>query len=544
MFTKKIITVICFAMLVSIGFVACKKDAFSEKDAIAAQTALLQTKFDNERSLEQLRQSGATALAQLNYQLGLLASSRNALQQDSINRAYNRFLDSLSAATGRRTDSLTLVNQKRVDIIVSVRDIVNTNVAVSGATVLLPTTTGTVLTATTDANGIATFPAASNINVPATVQAIVSKTGYSTAISGFFTRNSGGTGSTTVQLWNNGNLRNTVTGTVTIDANLTNTSVETVTGQLITITNTFNGTQNFFTAVTNASGVYSIGLPDNNGSTVGAFSFLPVSKDTTHTLWVNGLLPGTDSIPSIVSVPARFTLQQFSANTFGTGTKPAAPAGSVPSSLSRFYGVVDTKDSLGRSFYIKGLTPTFSGQDQLTQLNNWMFTSNSSPSTESMFDASGSQISFNAGARYSFAQVAQTGVTNLPVRFVDLLNNSDNVFVRRPSLQAGASWNFATPTAGYGLLTALSLPTSTVNPTATFYGVYPTRSTATGNLNGYLPTALAQIKSSSSFSNTVTVNRVFVNSGFSLPALSIQNGGTTTTINLTFGVGTLTQGVR
>ena len=72
----------------------------------------------------------------------------------------------------------------------AVRDFVNTSVGVQGATVTLPTSIGTVLQATTDANGIALFPAANNINVPTTVQAIVSRTGYVTAISNFFSRTS------------------------------------------------------------------------------------------------------------------------------------------------------------------------------------------------------------------------------------------------------------------------------------------------------------------------------------------------------------------
>lgn len=547
MFTKKIILSILFVALIATGMVACKKDAFSEKDAIAAQTALLQTKYENERSLEQLRQQGATALAQLNHQLALQASSRTALQMDSINRAYKRFIDSMAIVTGRIADSIAISNSKKIDITVFVRDQVTAQ-PIAAATVLLPTTIGTVLTATTDATGAATFPAANNINVANTVQAIVSKVGYTTSVSGFITRAITATGTvaagaTTVSLWNIGNLRNTVSGRVTIEANLNNESVENVAGQLITIYNTFNGNRNFFTGITNAAGNYSISLPD----AVAPFFFLETTKDTTTTLMVNSLLPGTDSIPSVVSVPSTFGLQQFNANTAGNGSRPTTPAGSVPTgNINRFYASVNTPDSLGRRFYFKNLNVS-STQEQLTQETNLMFTSNFLAFPASTYDANGNIQTFNVSARYPSTVVAQTGITNLGVRFVDLLNNNDNLFLRMPSLQAGASWTLTTPpTAGYGVLVGQSLPSTPISApgVTSVYTLYPTRSTATGNLNGYDRSALAQVRPGILTYTTIRINKSYVNNSGFLPAVPNLIGGASVTINLTFGAGALSQGVR
>ncbi len=46
MLHSKLIKSIAAVMLVMGIFTACKKDAFSEKDAIAAQTTLLQMRYD------------------------------------------------------------------------------------------------------------------------------------------------------------------------------------------------------------------------------------------------------------------------------------------------------------------------------------------------------------------------------------------------------------------------------------------------------------------------------------------------------------------
>ncbi len=323
---------------------ACKKDAFDEKAALTAQRDLLQFKYDNEKSLEQLRQQGATALAQLQYQLALQQQMLTMRSQDSLNRAYQRFVDSLSRATGRHADSIAILNNRRQDIIVKVQDIITAQ-AIQGATVTLPTTVGTVLQATTDASGQAIFPAAGNTNVPPTVQAIVTRTGYVSAQSGFITRNSVSVGQTTVSLWNNGNARNTIRGNVTIDANLTNGSAENVSGQLITITNSYQGTTYFYSALTDASGNYSISVPDNGGG-IGTYSFVSVVKDSVQRMYVNALVPGIDSIPSVQSVPARFTLGSISG---GASLPTLAPglSGIVLSNFNRFHAAINVADSNG-----------------------------------------------------------------------------------------------------------------------------------------------------------------------------------------------------
>lgn len=527
---------------------ACKKDAFDEKAALTAQRDLLQFKYDNEKSLEQLRQQGATALAQLQYQLSLQQQMLTMRSQDSLNRAYQRFVDSLSRATGRHADSISMLNNRRQDIIVKVQDIITAQ-AIQGATVTLPTTVGTVLQATTDAGGQAIFPAAGNTNVPPTVQAIVTRTGYVSAQSTFITRTSSSVGQATVQLWNNGNARNTIRGNVTIDVNLANGSAENVSGQLITITNSYQGTTYFYSALTDVSGNYSINVPDNGG-TIGAYSYVPVVKDSVQRMYVNGLVPGIDSIPSVQNVPARFTLGSISGGTQLPSL--GGLAGSVPTTVSRFHAAINEADSNGRSFYVKNLFLN-GQQDPINGRTNVYVGGFNTPNNGVSIDANNQVVTGTTfTSRYPVSSATSlsaptTTPTQIAARFVDLMNNSDNFFSRVPSIQANIAWSsvFPTSTASFATLVNNTNYTFPAGNFATF--VFNTRSSAAGNVNGFNPNAWGIVNGNLSgfnFQSYTVTNRAYVNSTGNLPSNFTVSGGQTITNNLTFGVGVLQQGVR
>jgi hypothetical protein len=563
MLQNKFLQTISAILLFAISFTACKKDAFSEKDAIDAQTTLLQRKFDNERSLEQLRQQGVTANIQLTFQLTLqnqLALNRN---KDSIDRAYQRFVDSMSLVLRRNTDSISARNARNADIIISVRDITNTTVAVSGATVTLPTTVGTVLQTTTDANGIAYFPGAGNTNVPFTVQAIVTRTGWTTALSGFLIRNSSVTNTSsvtpslaaTVELYNDASRRNTYTGNVSIENNLTNNTSDPMVGQPITLTNSFNGQQLFYTGTTNASGNYSISLPDGSvGSQNTSFRFLPTTKDTTSTLYVNSLVPGIDSIASVQTVSARFTLGLVSGstnipNTTINGTLFGGPSGAI----NRFNAVVVNStgaplaDSLGRFFYVKNLSLNATSNGTII---NFYPTGNLNQAVSSNVDFSFGQ-QFTPRFNVPESVIAGANTATLALRFVDLLNNADGAITRIPTLQATINFFGSTfgPAPTFSPLTGLmTVVSSTGFPNFNSTNVSATRSTAVGNLNNYNPTAVGIASGNLSpfnLNNSQVTNRALVNSSNSTPTgITISGGVTVVAPQLTFGQGTLLAGVR
>lgn len=545
MLHNKFLQSITAILLFAISFTACKKDAFSEKDAIAAQTTLLQQKFDNEKSMEQLRQQGILANTQLTFQLTLqnqLAANRNL---DSLQRAYKRFSDSIALVTNRNIDSVTARSARLSDIVIQVSEISGLGLPVSGATVTLPTSVGTVLQATTDASGIAFFPAINNINVPFYVQAIVSKTGWVTATS-FIVRSPASASSpttltATVGLWNNTNLRNRVSGTVTIETDLINASAEVVSGQLITLSNTLNGIRYFFSATTNASGVYSINLPDVAGT---VFSFLAVTKDSTSRLYVNALAGGVDSIPSIQTVAARFTL---GARILSSGILPTNALSSIPtpSSVPRYHAVVDQTDSSGRTYYFKGLNMTQIA-DPNTQLPYYYPNSSNTGALARVVNADGSDGNFFSPRFAVPAGTTTSGAgsfSTLPARYVDLLNNADGLFTTVPfGLELRLQFFNQT---GFPQNNGWMVPTGT-NTNIGFRTVFPTRSTAVGNINGFDPAALGIGNGNISFSNANAAlqNRTSVtNNNGNFNSVNVQNGQTLT-VPLSFGSGALLAGVR
>lgn len=547
MLLSKTIKVMASVMLVAGIFTACKKDAFSEKDAIAAQTSLLQMKYDNEVKLEQLKQSGATALAQLQYNFTLQINAAQLKLTDSLNRLYQRYVDSLTRINAKYNDSVSRSDSRRRDIIVTVRDQVTAQ-PVSGATVTIPTLVGTALQVSTDANGIATFPAAGNINVSNPASAIVTKSGYGSGSVLYGITGSGTVaGIAVINIWNQSNNRNTIKGTVTIQTNFVNPSPEFAAGKLVNVfaTVSVNGQNQRFdwSALTDVSGNYSISVPDLPGSSF--FNFSQYSFDTTARLAINGLLPGTDTIPSIQNIPATYYLGVPFIGFTSMIQNPSGFSG-VPSFVARYHAVTPV-DSNGRAYYFKNLFFNFYNNNNV--LTGFVAPNGFQPVQAYNYDASGNQTSsFVYSAK--FAGTSNTTIDSLPARFVDVLGNADGMFTRTPSV------NFFVNPNGKGV-TAINWNT-TNNPfasTGTF--VLITKRAANQNANNsYDPAAWALINPSliNNLNNSVANKGIVTfgsinasnynpNSNAVITTASVS-GGQTTVVNLTFGAGQLKQAVR
>ncbi len=317
-------------LLIAVGFTACKKDPFTEKDAIAAQSTLLQQMYSYQIQIAQINaaasrssdsakiaiqvlvNSGATSLAILQAQQNLaylMQQYQNSIAaykyQDSINNVYSfassKFYDSLNNSTY----GASLKKNYSIQVVDYV-----TATPVSGATVsVLPYNSPSIVTATTDANGTAQF---TGLIVDPNANFYISKTNYATTL----IKRSTIDGGTVPKLWNNGNAQNTVTGSVTADLDYTNgDALEGVSGQLITystsiaLNQTSNIAQTFqFATVSDVNGNYSIKLPDASSYTVViANQINAVQKMFVN--YYNGentykVLPRLDSVPSVLQLNA------------------------------------------------------------------------------------------------------------------------------------------------------------------------------------------------------------------------------------------------
>lgn len=541
----KAIKSITAILLVVAIFTACKKDAFNEKDAIAAQTTLLQQKYDQEVKLEQLKQSGATALAQLQYNFTLQINAAQARLGDSLSRAYQRYLDSLTRLNSKYNDSINRSDSHRRDIVILVRDQVTLQ-PVSGATVTVPTLINSVLQVTTDANGIATFPAAGNVNVANPASALVTKTGYGSG-STFHTITGSGTvvGTATITIWNQKNNRNTIKGTVSIQTNFVNPSAEFAPGKLVNVfANVIvNGQSQRFdwSSLTDAGGNYSISVPDLPS---GSFNFSHNTFDTTAKLAINGFVPDVDSIPSIQSVPATYYLgTQVNGTTGSLIQEPANAIFGIPFSVARYHAVTPL-DSNGRAFYFRNLTiNTYNNNNVITGFLGTSF----GPSSIATIDANGNYT--YSGFVPRFSGTSNTTLDSLPARLVDVMNNADGYWTRAPLLNV-----FIAPGPNKSV-TSVNNPASN-NPFtySTSFTVNTKRAANQSANNNYDPAAWGLVSSNVALTTFVQNKGIVLisstnansysgstNSFFTSVSVS---GGQTAVLNLTYGVGQLKQTVR
>ena len=336
---------ILLCAVISAFGVSCTKSVYDEKQALEAQQGLLQFKYDQEIKLELLRQTGASALAQL---------------QASFATRATLFSDSLSKA-----NDVTYYNNlyNKRDITVKVLDLVSTKPVV-GAVVTIPTSVGTVLTATSDSSGIAFFPAEKNGNVPNPASAMASKNGFASgSIIGTIAGNKQSGAVSTVYVWNQTSVPNTLNGVVYVENDLTNDQPELAKNAFVNVFTLIN-IKGFdqridWSVLTNSNGEYSFKLPDLSNNLQVAHS----SYDGTIKMFVNGEVPGYDSVPKIMNVPASFYLgtaaninfqknSSYAITSIETATNSLY---SLPNGVSRFSAAAPA-DSNGRGHYLTSIS--------------------------------------------------------------------------------------------------------------------------------------------------------------------------------------------
>jgi hypothetical protein len=278
-------------LALGLGFTACE-DAFNEKDAIEAQKELLTLKYQNEMELEKLRQSATTALKQLEY-TNLIAQIKF---EDSLRKANNK------EEASKRSYTIT-VND------------VSSGIPVAGATVSV-ISEGTARTAETNELGIAIFD---NLLIYYGAHFQVTKEGYAaTLVSNTFNS------SYNVRLWNVADAKNEVKGKVYIETDLTNAIAETAPANaLVTATVEVPATGNVpsykvqFPTTTDASGNYSITLPDAPSNVPYTFTFGQVAAD--QKLYINYTQDDANkefpnALPRVATLKTYFGLYSSSAN--------------------------------------------------------------------------------------------------------------------------------------------------------------------------------------------------------------------------------------
>lgn len=534
--------------------VGCKKDAFNEKDALQAQKDLLQFKYDQEIKLEQLRQSGSTALAQLQFNFAVQQNALNLKLTDSLNRLCQKYVDSLTKARASYNDSVSRTNANKRDIIINVRDI-TTNQPIAGATVTIPTLVSSVLQGTTDANGNATFAAAGNINVPNPASALVTKAGYASGTALYSIYGSGTVaGIQTISLWNQANARNTIKGSVSIQTNFVNATAEVATGRLINVyANVFlNGAAQRYdwSALTDANGNYSISVPDLPN---GFFRFSQNTFDTTARLAINGLLPGVDSIPSVQNVPATYYLGVE--NKFNVGGLPAQALGfpwwmPVPNGVSRYHAVTPL-DSNGRAYYFKNISFNLYNNNAANTSTAFVSPFITSPSNAVSYTANGNAVTPFFPA--VFAGTNNSSMDSLPARFVDILSNSDNLWTRTLSL-----YFFVSAGPNKTFTSVNNAQTAMPGSSSQNFVLITKRASGQVANNNYDPAAWGIINQSTAWNlvNNSSVQNKSVIGNSNINATNYDasssafftgvnvSGGQTVVQNLTYGWGQLKQGVR
>ena len=482
---NKSLTYIFVALMLTGVMSSCTKSAFDELEALTAQKSLLELKFQQEITLEKLRQSGATALEQVKYQFAV-----NTLK-------YN--------------DSLTANSNRSRDISVYVQEI-NTTSPLAGATVSIPTTSGTLISAVTDKNGLAFFAKSKTTFVPYRTAVFVSKEGYaSTSLNGL----SSISDNATVYLWNQDKkvAGNTLKGKVNIELDLTNTASEAAAKMLVnayTIV-TINGKDQRvdFSTLTDASGNYSIALPDLPSTLYIAHN----SIDSTSTMYINNVVPGAEGAPSKTAIATTFYLGQPSYSTSGSlGPEQAYNVlYNVPYQLGRFYAYATTPDLNSKVQYVKFLT---------FNLGSFDYTTNTKSASLSGWSNYG-QVYYNEdGTTTTLAPIKYASTTtSTPAKVVDLIGD---YFTTLPVIQYNLT--------NGGFSTASNVTN----------GVSAKNDGLTGNTTLYVYNK-GYTSSSTSYSTFVSNNR---SAFFTSIGNGSINGGKTYQLDLTYGTGKLKIGVR
>jgi len=451
-FKLTVLHAITVMILVAVTFTACKKDPFTEQQALAAQKDLLTLKFSYDLSISQVNlqiqragdsakivlqnliNSGASALAlaQFNYSTALnlqnLVNLKNELMfRDSLNRAS-------SLASLKITDSLNRLNAAGGIKTYTVRVVdARTNVSISGATVrVLPWQATAYVTATTNSDGIATF---NNITLDANalfyaVDPATTVTSATTIVP-YAWVNAGN--SIQVFRYTTASPGVTVSGTLFADKDLTNGStVENAgAGLLVTYTTTNNtnisgsvsvpNTTWQFSTSTDANGKYSVGLPASYFFTVS----VPASITAQQKQFVNyfeGLDNPFTAVPRIDSVS---TTMRLTGGSLATNTNYAQYYQLPADSLSGAPVVLLDKNNTLFNYILSGVRTTGTPVDTLfssffiagNTINVGFNNGFNSPSGVQNFTAANDPlVNYKIRLNSSFVAIPDT----LPVTLVDL----------------------------------------------------------------------------------------------------------------------------
>ena len=444
--------------VISSSLTGCKKGVYDEKAALAAQKDLLQFKYDQEIKLENLRQAGQAASTTLQYNF----SVRTALFNDSLSKAK---VLSDEAALRKR------------DIYIKVIDLIS-QAPVVGAEVTIPTTVGSVIKVKTDSIGVAKF--SPNENIPYPASAMATMDGYAAGsvfgtikndnnnnnynyygISNYnnTTKEPINANFKTISIWNTKNATNTVKGKIYIENDLTNDAPEVAQKAFVnafTFVNLNGYNQRFdFTATTDDNGDYSIKVPNLTNALQMSYTAL----EGTSKMYVNGYVPGMDTVPTLKTIDATYFLGETtflntakttfsginpSNNTYGTGVvqqPDGTNAGySIPTTFSRYH-VAAAADSNARRHYVKGLSFTPSTLSSATLdsaflAGSYTYTSNVNTSSNLISSASYSANNTSPSVRYLSRYLAGTTVRDtVNATLYDLLANADGYWISAPTLK-------------------------------------------------------------------------------------------------------------
>jgi hypothetical protein len=344
----------------------------------------------------------------------------------------------------------------------------------------------------------------------------------------------------TISVWNLKNAPNTVKGKIYIENDLTNDAAEVAKKAFVNAFTlvTVNGyEQRFdFTTTTDDNGDYSMKIPN----LTAALQMSHAALEGTSKMYVNGYVPGSDTVPTVKSIAATYFLGNsavLNTKTTSYGTSSIEQpdntiAGySIPSSVNRYH-VAAAADSNGRGHYVQGIGFTRSTLSTSASLDSAFLTNSGSYIYTTSSLTSGASYSANtttASTRYSSKYLAGKTVRDtVDATLYDLLANADGYWKTAPILK----FVLLTDSTGNKFKFIEKLIQKTggkiIKPDANF-----THETTLYNL----------VKTTSDI-DASDYNGRNINAGFATVAANLINNGKTVVKDLSFGAGKLKTAVR
>ena len=508
--------------VISSSLTGCKKGVYDEKAALSAQKDLLQFKYDQEIKLENLRQAGASALDVARQNLQYSFSIRTKLFDDSLSKANQGNWD--------------MIYYRKRDINVKVIDLV-TSKPIIGAEVTIPTSVGTVIKVKSDSTGTARFTA--NVNIPRPASAIVTMDGYaSSSVFGSIYGQQSESAYVTISIWDIKNAPNTVKGKIYIENDLSNDEPEVAKKAFVnafTILNVNGYDQRFdFTTTTDDNGDYTMKVPNLSQNLQMAYAAI----EGTSKMYVNGYVPGMDTVPTLKSIDATYFLGNSSVilnskgSSYGTNyiEQPDNTIYSIPTNFDRYH-VAAAADSNGRGHYVKGLSFSQSTLSSATSDSAYLTSAGSYTYTTSDLTSGASYSANNAtpSNRYTSKYLAGTKVRDtVTATLYDLLANADGYWKTAPTLKFVLNTD------------------STGNKFKYIEKLIQTKGgiVKKADVNFTHEQTLSNLVKTLSSENANSYNNRNINAGFASIGTALINNGKTIVYNMSFGAGKLKTAVR